>query len=89
MALGAHTMDVVRMVAGGGLKLVLIGLGIGMAAAFTLTRWMEKILYGVQASDPTTYGLVAVVLLLVAAFACAIPARRAAAVDPMVALRDE
>jgi predicted permease len=89
MALGAHAIDVVRMIAGGGLKLVGFGLVIGMAAAIGLTRWMEKILYGVKATDPATYALVAAVLVTVAILACVIPARRAANVDPMVALRDE
>jgi len=89
MALGAHALDVVRMVAAGGLKLVGLGLIIGMAAAFVLTRWMEKILYGVKATDPATYALVAAVLIGVATLACVIPARRAASIDPMVALRDE
>ncbi len=89
MALGAHAIDVVRMVAAGGLKLVGLGLLIGGAAAFTLSRSMTKILYGVEPSDPTTYALVAVVLLTVAVLACVIPACRAASVDPLVALRDE
>ncbi|MEO8025178.1 MAG: ABC transporter permease [Bryobacteraceae bacterium] len=89
MALGAHASDVIRMVAASGLKLVLLGLAVGAAAALALSRLMTKILYGVEANDPATYALVAVTLLVVALLACAIPARRAASVDPMVALRDE
>jgi putative ABC transport system permease protein len=62
---------------------------IGLAAAFALTRWMEDLLFDVSPADSWTYGVVAALLLLVAFFACWVPARRAANVDPMVALRQE
>ncbi|MEO8028686.1 MAG: ABC transporter permease [Bryobacteraceae bacterium] len=89
MALGARASDVVRMVAVGVMKLVLLGLALGTAAALAFSQVIAKILYGVEASDPATYASVAALLLLVAMLACAIPARRAASVDPIVALRDE
>jgi putative ABC transport system permease protein len=89
MALGAQSGVVLKLIVGQGLKLALIGVAIGLLAAFALTRWMEDLLYGVRPTDSWTYGAVAALLLLVALFACWIPARRAAKVDPMIALRHE
>jgi putative ABC transport system permease protein len=89
IALGARPADVLTMVLGQGMRTILIGLVIGLAASLALTRMIGSLLFGVTATDPVTF--VAVVLLLIAtAFAaCYIPARRAAKVDPMVALRYE
>jgi putative ABC transport system permease protein len=89
MALGAQSGAVLKLIVGQGLKLALIGVTIGLAAAFALTRWMEDLLFSVRPTDSWTYGVVAALLMVVALFACWIPARRAAKVDPMVALRCE
>jgi predicted permease len=89
IALGAQRSDVFRLVLGHGLKLVLIGICIGLAASFALTRLMASQLYGLSATDPLTFAAVAIVLGFVALLACYIPARRAMHVDPMVALRHE
>jgi hypothetical protein len=72
-----------------GLKLTLIGIGLGLLAAFALTRWMESLLFGVRPTDTLTFGMIAVALLLVALVACWLPARRATKVDPLIALRSE
>ncbi|HEY2461110.1 MAG TPA: ABC transporter permease [Candidatus Acidoferrum sp.] len=89
MALGATSRDVLRMVLDEGLKITLIGVGIGVAAALGLTHLITKMIYGVGATDPITFISVAILLVAVALFACYIPARRAMRVDPMVALRYE
>jgi ABC-type antimicrobial peptide transport system permease subunit len=92
VALGADKRDVLRMVMGQGLALALAGLAIGVVAALILTRVLSSfslLLYGVGASDPLTFIIVSVLLILPAILACYIPARRAMKVDPMVALRYE
>jgi predicted permease len=89
MALGASRGHVLSMVLGQGMVLVLLGLLIGAASAPPLTRWMADLLFGVNPTDPATYLAVALILLAVAAAACFVPSRRAASVDPLVALRSE
>ena len=89
MALGARAADVLQLIVGQGMKLVLIGLGLGIAGAFALTRLMESLLYEVHANDPLTFTAIAAILLIVAVIACWLPARRATKVDPMIALRCE
>lgn len=89
MALGARTIDVIKLVVRDGLKLVLIGVGVGLAGAFALTRLMTTLLFAVTPTDVVTYAVVAVGLVVVALIACCIPARRATKVDPLVALRFE
>jgi putative ABC transport system permease protein len=89
MALGAQTSDVLKLILGQGLLLAVVGVGIGVAGAFVLTRLMSSLLFGVSATDPATFAVVALMLMCVALLACYIPARRAMKVDPMVALRYE
>ena len=87
MALGAGPGAVLKLVVGHGMLLTLLGVAAGLAAAFALTRLMTTLLFGVSATDPLTFSLIALLLLLVALLACWIPARRATRVDPMIALR--
>jgi len=89
MALGATSRNVMRMVMSRGIVLTGAGVGIGAALAWSITRAMETLLYGVGAADPLTFALVAGLLAAVSAVACAIPAVRAARVDPMLVLRDQ
>ena len=89
MALGARPGDVLRMVVGGGMRLMAVGIGIGFIGALGATRLLHGLLFGVSANDPLTLTSVVALLGAVVMLACVVPARRAAKVDPMVALRYE
>jgi len=95
MALGASRANVLKMIVVQGMVLVLLGVALGLIGAYVLTKYLEswvglsKMLFGVKVSDPLTYGVIAVLLTVVAFIACYIPARRATKVDPLVALRYE
>jgi putative ABC transport system permease protein len=89
MALGARRDQVVRMILSGGVQLALTGAAVGVVCAFGLTRFLASQLFGVQATDVMTFTLVTLLLVAAMLLACYVPARRAAKVDPMVALRYE
>ncbi len=89
LALGAQRSDVVRLVLNHGMKMALSGVALGLVAALGLTRLMTETLYGVSATDPLTFAILAVALSAVALVACFVPAMRATRVDPLVALRFE
>jgi len=89
MALGASTHGILRLVVGHGLKLIGLGMAIGLVTAVVGTRLMSALLYGVSATDGLTFGAIGLLLIGVAVLACYLPARRATQVDPMIALRCE
>jgi putative ABC transport system permease protein len=89
LALGAARRDILGLVVGRGMLLAAAGLGLGLMGALALSRAIEAVLFGVSAIDPATYSLTPLVLALTALVACAIPALRAARVDPSTALRAE
>ena len=98
MALGARTGDVFRLVIAQGMKLVLVGVTLGLIGAFALARGLKemfaltesgRLLFNVSATDPLTFGATAMLLVIAALAACYLPARRAAKVDPAVAMRHE
>jgi len=89
MALGAQVSDVLRLVIGQGMKLVFVGVALGLIASLALTRAIKSLLFGVSTTDPLTFAAIALLLLLVALLASWIPARRAMKLDPMTALRSE
>jgi len=89
MALGAQLRDMLKLIVGHGMKLVLAGLVLGVAGALALTKVLAGMLFNVRASDPVTFVAVCTLLAAVGVMACYLPARRAAKVDPMVALRAE
>jgi len=89
MALGARAPDVLKLVVTDGMRLAIVGLVLGLAASWGLTRFISALLFGVQPTDPLTFSVVSLALLLAAFLACYVPARRATKVDPLNALRYE
>jgi ABC-type antimicrobial peptide transport system permease subunit len=89
VALGAQVRDVIRLIVSDGVKIGLVGLGVGAVAAFAAGRWVKPLLFEESPSDPVVFGFVTLTLLAVTVAASWIPARRAARVDPQVALRTE
>jgi putative ABC transport system permease protein len=89
MAIGAQPTDVFRMILGHGMKLALIGVGLGLIGAYALTRLMATMLFGVEPTDKVTFASIAVILTIVALLACYLPGRRATKVEPVISLRYE
>ena len=89
MAIGASRVDVFKMILSHGMKLTLIGVGVGLVLAFGLTRLMATMLFGVEPTDATTFASIAVLLVTVALLACYLPGRRATKVEPTISLRYE
>ncbi|HKQ89134.1 MAG TPA: FtsX-like permease family protein, partial [Blastocatellia bacterium] len=85
----AQRSDVLRMVIWRGMRLTLVGVALGLAAALALTRVMKNLLFEVSATDPVTFALIALLVVVVALIGSYIPARRAAKVDPLLAIRNE
>jgi len=89
VALGAQARDVLRLVVGHGMKIAATGLVAGILGALAATRAIAALLFEVRPSDPLTYGVIAALLTMAALAACYLPARRATAIDPLIALRHE
>jgi putative ABC transport system permease protein len=89
LAHGAQPRDLFKLVVGQGMLVTVIGLAIGVGASFALTRLIQGLLFGVSATDPLTFGVIALLLAAVALLACWMPARRATRMDPLAALRYE
>jgi len=89
IALGAQPRNIMTLVLGQGIKLALLGVLLGLVGAFSLTRWLESLLFGVSTTDPFTFALITLLPLVIATLASWLPARRATKVDPLVALRYE
>jgi putative ABC transport system permease protein len=89
MALGAQRRDLLRLVIGNGMKLVAIGLAVGLASALVLTRLMKTLLFNVEATNPVIFTAIALLLAFVAFLGCCFPPRRATKVDPLIALQRE
>ncbi|HSL55369.1 MAG TPA: ABC transporter permease [Pyrinomonadaceae bacterium] len=89
LALGAQTSNVLKLILGQGLRLAIVGVAVGLLAAVAFTRLLKGLLFGISASDPLTFAVIAVLLVGVALLACWVPARRATKVDPLEALRSE
>jgi putative ABC transport system permease protein len=89
LALGAQSKDVLKLIIGQGIRLALAGLLLGLGGALSLTRVMKTLLFGISATDPLMFAVIALLLMVVALAACWLPARRATKVDPMIALRSE
>lgn len=89
MALGAQVGDVLTMILGQGMRLIGVGIVIGLVASFALMRLLKGLLFGVGTNDPLTFVAITLLLMVVAVLACYIPARRATKVDPLTALRYE
>jgi putative ABC transport system permease protein len=89
MALGAQNIDVVWLFVRQGLKLTLLGIAIGLASAYGLTRLMTNLLFNVSATDPLTFAAITALLLVIGLLACYLPARRATRIDPLIGLRHE
>ena len=89
LAQGAQPRDLLKLVVGQGMLLTLVGLVIGLGASLALTRVVQRLLFGVSATDPLTFVVIPLLLASVALLACWVPARRAARLDPLVALRHQ
>jgi putative ABC transport system permease protein len=89
LAIGARPLDVFKMILGQGMKLALIGVGLGLVGAFIVTRFMATMLFGVEPTDATTFGAITAILIAVALLACYLPGRRATKVEPTISLRYE
>ena len=89
LALGATPRGITRLIVGTGLQVALAGVGLGLVGAWMLTRFMQSLLFGVEATDPITFTIIPVMLVAVSLVACYLPARRATRIDPVVCLRSE
>src|ERR1044071_4242067 len=89
MAMGARSLDVLKLILGHGMMLTICGVGIGLLAALLATRLIVSLLFGVSAIDPITYVSVATFLILIALVACCVPTLRAIRVDPLIAIREQ